>query len=144
RQVSDAPSSSHSLFRSAPRYGGSRVRRLVCGRNRSARTSASYPRWVADKKKDADLDLLRKAEAVLGEIDRTQGLIDRHADVLAAIRIRIEGGPRKSLEELMQAAGEIRGKAAELEAKLATEATKPKDDLGDLMAQEPKKKKSLD
>jgi hypothetical protein len=96
----------------------------------------------ADAKKDADLDLLKKAEAVLAEIDRTQGLIDRHADVLAAIRIRIEGGPRKSLEELMQAAGEIRGR--DLAADLAAEAEKPKDDLGDLMAKEPKRKRSLD
>src|SRR5436190_1841663 len=64
---------------------------------------ASILSCVAEKK-DADLALLKKAEAVLAEIDRTQGLIDRHADVLAAIRIRIEGGPRKSLEELMSAA----------------------------------------
>lgn len=97
-----------------------------------------------DKRDDADLPLLRKAEAVLGEIDRNQGLIDRHADVLAAIRIRLEGGPRKSLEELMEAAGDIRGKASELEARLSDESTEPKTDLGDLMAREPKKKKSLD
>ncbi len=94
---------------------------------------------------DADLDLIRKAEAVLAEIDRTQGLIDRHADLLAALRIRIEGGPRKSLEELMSAAGDIRGaKAAELERRLRGETDKPKGDLGDLLAQEPKKRKSLD
>jgi predicted nucleic acid-binding Zn-ribbon protein len=96
------------------------------------------------KKDDADLGLLRKAEAVLAEIDRTQGLIDRHADVLAALRIRIEGGPRKSLEELMEAAGEIKGKSSQLESRLSEEATKPKGDLGDLMSREPKKKKSLD
>src|SRR4029077_4876361 len=96
------------------------------------------------KKDDADLGLLKKAEAVLGEIDRTQGLIDRHADVLAALRIRIEGGPRKSLEELMEVAGDIRGKSAELDAKLSDEATKPTSDLSDLMSREPKKKKSLD
>ena len=95
---------------------------------------------------DADLDLIRKAEAALAEIDRTQGLIDRHADVLAALRIRIEGGPRRSLEELMSAAGEIRGKkAAELDEKLKSEGgRKAKGDLGDLLAQEPKKGKSLD
>ena len=94
----------------------------------------------------ADLDLLKKAEAVLAEIDRTAGLIDRHADVLAALRIRIEGGPRKTLEELLDAAGDIKGKkAAELDAKLRGEAGRePKGDLGDLLAQEPKKKTSLD
>jgi predicted nucleic acid-binding Zn-ribbon protein len=110
-----------------------------CGVAGSSETETS-----SGKKDDADLELLKKAEAVLGEIDRTTGLINRHADVLAAIRIRIEGGPRKSLEELMTAAGEIRGKAEELEARLQKEAAKPKGDLGDLMANEPKKKKSLD
>jgi hypothetical protein len=93
----------------------------------------------------ADLELLKKAESVLAEIDRTQGLIDRHADVLAALRIRIEGGPRKSLEELMEAAGTIEGKRGkELSEKLKAEETKKKGDLGDLFAREPKKKTSLD
>lgn len=92
-----------------------------------------------------DLALLKKAEAALAEIDRTAGLINRHADVLAALRIRIEGGPRKSLEDLMTAAGEIRGKKDELAARLKAEESKTKGDLGDLLAREPKKKKkSLD
>ncbi|MGH2758555.1 MAG: hypothetical protein ACRDKJ_03220 [Actinomycetota bacterium] len=92
----------------------------------------------------ADLELIRKAEAVLGEIDRTQGLIDPHADVLAALRIRIEGGPRKSLEELLDAAGEIRGKSAELDDRLKGETTRERGDLSDLMSEAPKKGKSLD
>src|SRR5438477_9129827 len=93
----------------------------------------------------ADLDLLRKAEAVLAEIDRTQGLIDRHADVLAALRIRIEGGPRKSLEELMEVTGSIEGKRGkELSEKLKAEEARRTGDLGDLLAKEPKKKASLD
>jgi hypothetical protein len=93
----------------------------------------------------ADLDLLKKAERVLAEIDRTQGLDDRHADVLAALRIRIEGGPRKSLEELMEVTGQIEGKKGrELSEKLVAEQAKKTGDLGDLMAREPKKKKSLD
>lgn len=100
-----------------------------------------------DAEGQADLDLLRKAEAVLAEIDRTAGLIDQHADVLAALRIRIEGGPRKSLEELLDAAGDIRGKgkkAGELDERLRDEAgRKPKGDLGELLAKEPKRK-SLD
>jgi hypothetical protein len=91
-----------------------------------------------------DLALLKKAEAALAEIDRTSGLINRHADVLAALRIRIEGGPRKSLEDLMTAAGEIRGKKDELAARLKAEESRRKGDLGDLLAREPKKKKSLD
>ncbi len=99
---------------------------------------------MGDEEK-ADLELLKKAERVLSEIDRTQGLEDRHADVLAALRIRIEGGPRKSLEELMQAAGEIEGRRArELDAKLRSQSRKPKDDLSDLLSTEPKKERSLD
>lgn len=94
---------------------------------------------------EADLELLRKAEAVLAELDRNQGLIDRHADVLAALRIRIEGGPRKSLEELMSAAGEIRGRTSgELDERLQRENSRHKGDLADLMAKQPKKTKSLD
>lgn len=105
---------------------------------------AAYARLVTDEADD--LELLKKAEAVLAEIDRTQGLIDRHADVLAALRIRIEGGPRASLEELLDAAGDIRGKkAAELEERLRAErGRKPKGDLGDLLANQPEKKGSLD
>jgi hypothetical protein len=57
-----------------------------------------------------DRKLLQKAERVLAEIDRATGLSDEHADVLAAVRIRLEGKPRKSLEDLMTAAGEISGK----------------------------------
>lgn len=92
-----------------------------------------------------DLDLLRKAERALAEIDRTAGLDDRHADVLAALRIRIEGGPRRSLEDLMAAAGEIEGKRAkDLEDRLLQEGSKPAGDIADLMRSEPEKKRSLD
>jgi hypothetical protein len=93
-----------------------------------------------------DLELLKKAEAALAEIDRTAGLINRHADVLAALRIRIEGGPRKSLEELMTAVGEIAGKKGKgLDDRLKAEESRKTGDLGDLIARgESKKKKSLD
>ena len=95
--------------------------------------------------REYDLALLKKAEAALAELDRTAGLINRHADVLAALRIRIEGGPRKSLEELMTVVGEISGKkGSELDSRLKAEESRKKGDLGDLLAREPKKKKSLD
>ncbi len=111
---------------------------------RSARKR--YPRHVAeDSAEKADLDLIRKAEAVLSEIDRTNGLIDEHADVLAALRIRIEGGPRKSLEELIDATGEIRGRrAAELDQKLKAETSREHGDLSDLLSKKERKGKSLD
>jgi hypothetical protein len=64
---------------------------------------------LQDQARD-DRKLLRKAEETLAEIDRNDGLSDEHADVLAAIRIRLEGKPRKSLDDLLTAAGDISGK----------------------------------
>lgn len=58
----------------------------------------------------SDDQLLRRAEQVLAELDRTEGLIDEHAEVLAALRIRIYGAPRKSLDEVLKAAGDIKGR----------------------------------
>jgi hypothetical protein len=58
----------------------------------------------------ADRKLIADAAQVLGEIDRAAGLSDEHADVLAALRIRLEGKKRASLEELLSAAGDISGK----------------------------------
>lgn len=57
-----------------------------------------------------DRKLIQQAADVLAEIDRGPGLSDEHADVLAALRIRLEGKPRKSLEDLLSAAGDIKGK----------------------------------
>ncbi len=58
----------------------------------------------------SDEDLLRKAEQVLSELDRTAGLIEEHAEVLAALRIRIYGAPKKTLDEVLKAAGNIKGR----------------------------------
>jgi hypothetical protein len=57
-----------------------------------------------------DRKLIEDAADALAEIDRNAGLIDRHADVLAALRIRIEGKPRAKLDDLLTAAGDISGK----------------------------------
>jgi hypothetical protein len=57
-----------------------------------------------------DRKLIRRAEQTLAEISRTAGLSDDHADVLAALRIRLEGKERGSLEDLLSAAGELSGK----------------------------------
>jgi hypothetical protein len=58
----------------------------------------------------SDRKLFQRATQVLAEIDRSQGLSDEHADVLAALRIRLEGRRRASLDELLSAAGDISGK----------------------------------
>ncbi len=73
-----------------------------------------------------DRKLISRAADVLGEIDRSDGLGDEHADVLAALRIRIEGKPRKSLDDLLTAAGPITGKK-DLGDVLGDGAPKPKD-----------------
>jgi hypothetical protein len=57
-----------------------------------------------------DFKLIERAAVTLAEIDRSSGLSDVQADVLAALRIRVEGKPRKSLEDLLTAAGDIKGK----------------------------------
>lgn len=67
---------------------------------------------IKDLEKQAkdDRKLIGRAADVLGEIDRNDGLGAEHADVLAALRIRIEGKPRGSLEDLLSAAGPLSGK----------------------------------
>lgn len=57
-----------------------------------------------------DRKLIRRAADALAEIDRNDGLADEHADVLAALRIRLEGKKRASLDELLTVAGDISGK----------------------------------
>ena len=54
-----------------------------------------------------DRKLIQRAADVLGEIDRGPGLANEHADVLAALRIRLEGKERAKLEDLLSAAGDI-------------------------------------
>ena len=70
-----------------------------------------------------DRKLIERAAQVLGEIDRGPGLIDEHADVLAALRIRLEGKERASLDDLLQVSGDLSGRK----------------DLGDVLAKEPPK-----
>ena len=74
----------------------------------------------------ADRKLIADAAQVLGEISRGPGLSDEHADVLAALRIRLEGKKRASLEELLSAAGDLSGKK-DLGEVLAPAEDEPKD-----------------
>jgi hypothetical protein len=59
------------------------------------------------KQAKEDRKLIQRAADVLGEIHRGPGLMDEHADVLAALRIRLEGKKRASLEEVLAAAGDL-------------------------------------
>jgi hypothetical protein len=76
----------------------------------------------------SDRKLIQRAEQALGEIDRGPGLSDEHADVLAALRIRLEGKPRKSLDDLLTAAGDISGKKTGLEDLVSQGKDKPESD----------------
>jgi hypothetical protein len=85
----------------------------------------------------ADEKLLRRAEKALTEIKVAQGLSDPHASVLAALRIRLKGDPGKSLDDLLEAAGDLSG--SKLDEMLQT-PEESKGSLDDLFAAKPKPK----
>lgn len=84
-----------------------------------------------------DEELLARAEEALTEIKVNQGLSDRHASVLAALRIRLRGSEGESLEDLLEAAGDLRPDS--LEEKLAETERTRKPSLDDLLGKEQKK-----
>jgi hypothetical protein len=84
-----------------------------------------------------DEELLAKAEEALTEIKINQGLSDRHASVLAALRIRLKGSAGGSLEEMLDAAGDI--EPDKLEEKMAEVERRRKPSLDDLL-KEPERK----
>lgn len=86
-----------------------------------------------------DEELLALAEQALTEIKVAQGLSEHHASVLAALRIRLKGSAGKSLEEMLEAAGDL--EPDRLEQKLAEVERKPKPSLDDLLKNEPKPKR---
>jgi len=71
------------------------------------------------------------AEQALTEIKVNQGLSERHASVLAALRIRLKGSADKSLEEMLEAAGDLG--SGKLEDKVAEVEGKSKPSLDDLL-----------
>ena len=89
-----------------------------------------------------DEALLRRAEAVLTQIKVAQGLSEEHAAVLAALRIRLRGDPGRSLEEVLEAAGDLGG--PKLDELLEQPPAAKGRSLDDMLAQEPKKKPTLD
>jgi hypothetical protein len=87
-----------------------------------------------------DEDLLRRAEGALTEIKIAQGLSDRHASVLAALRIRLKGEPGKSLDEMLDAAGDLSPEGGGLDDLLTKEAG-PGTSLDELLSKEKPKPK---
>jgi hypothetical protein len=83
-----------------------------------------------------DDELLRRAEEALTEIKFAQGLSERHAAVLAALRIRLKGTSGRSLEEMLEAAddtAEDAGSSA-LDEKMAEAERTGKPSLDDLLS----------
>lgn len=77
-----------------------------------------------------DEELLARAEEALTEIKVGQGLSDRHASVLAALRIRLKGSAGTSLEEMLAAAADPEPDRLEEELSKAESERKPSlDDL---------------
>jgi hypothetical protein len=74
-----------------------------------------------------DRALMKRAAEALAQIDRGQPFDDTHADVLAALRIRVEGKERASLEELLTVAQDLKG-GHDLGAVLADVEEKPGSD----------------
>jgi hypothetical protein len=76
-----------------------------------------------------DEELLAQAEEALTEIKVSHGLSERHASVLAALRIRLKGSAGKSLEEMLAAAGDLKPGLEEEVAKAEGERKPSLDDL---------------
>ena len=89
-----------------------------------------------------DERLLARAEEVLTEIKVSTGLSERHAAVLAALRIRLKGDPGSSLEDLLAAAEDPQ--APKLDNFLDHPKAKPSTTFDDLLSKAQKPKRSLD
>lgn len=79
-----------------------------------------------------DEELLTQAEEALTEIKVAKGLSDRQASVLAALRIRLKGSAGKSLEEMLEATGNL--KPDRLEDEIAKAEGERKPSLDDLLS----------
>jgi hypothetical protein len=89
-----------------------------------------------------DDKLLARAEEALTEIKVAAGLSERHAAVLAALRIRLKGDAGSSLEDLLSAAEDP--ESAQLDRLLARPPAKPTTTFDDLLTDADKPKRSLD
>ena len=80
-----------------------------------------------------DEELLARAEEALTEIKVSRGLTDQQASVLAALRIRLKGSAGKSLEEMLEAAGDDL-RPDRLDQELEKAEGEPKTTLDDLLS----------
>jgi len=89
-----------------------------------------------------DEELLARAEETLTEIKVSQGLSERHAAVLAALRIRLKGSDLSSLESLLEAADDEPESGAALDDAVADAERRAagKPSLDDLLSKPSKPK----
>jgi hypothetical protein len=95
-----------------------------------------------DRDPSEDERLLKRAEEALTEIKVARGLSEEHAAVLAALRIRLNGDPGASLDDLMAAAGDLEGPA--LDDMFAQTGSEPSTSIEDLLSKADAPKQSLD
>ena len=88
-----------------------------------------------------DEELLAWAEEALTETEVNQGLSDRHASVLAALRIRLKGSGGESLEDLLEAAE--RSRSGQPRAEVTETENRRKPTLDDLLGKEQAKRVAL-
>jgi hypothetical protein len=95
-----------------------------------------------DKPAEVDRQLLERAELALTQLHTQYGLTTQQSSTLTAIRLRLEGKQRASLDDLLAAGKDLGGKDPLAEA-LRRKERKPS--FEDALAEaDQRKKKSLD
>lgn len=107
------------------------------GRSNPPEGAGTLAAWQTERVDDEAL--LKRAEEALTVIKVNHGLSEEHASVLAALRIRLKGSDTGSLDQMLEAAGDLEPTPAEgLDDVLAREPRRS-GSLEDLFAQQPKK-----
>ena len=96
----------------------------------------------ADELGPTDRELLRRAELALTQLNNRHGLAADQSATLTAIRLRLEGKSRASLDDLLVAGKDLGGKDPLTEAITRPKQSPSFDDL--VAGAEQKPKKSLD
>jgi hypothetical protein len=95
-----------------------------------------------DKLSEVDRQLLERAELALTQLHTQYGLTAQQSSTLTAVRLRLEGKERASLEDLLAAGRDLGGKDPLADA-MRRQGQKPS--FEDTLAEaEGRKKKSLD
>lgn len=92
-----------------------------------------------------DEELLRRAELALTQLNNAHGLEPDQSATLTAIRLRLEGKPRVSLEELLTTGKDLRGSRDPLTEAMHRPPRRPTfEDALKKADNPPRKKRSLD